>query len=59
MLCCAALNLPCIEESRGYIQAWYGKGRKIEESSARRIIQTADKILKAGDLQQAGITAAA
>jgi hypothetical protein len=46
-LCINALDLPGAEESRGYIQNWY-KGKTIEEASAKRIISTADKIIKAG-----------
>jgi hypothetical protein len=48
MLCCAALGLPGIEESRGYIQNWYGAGNPVPEASARRIFKAADAILKAG-----------
>ena len=48
LLCCAALELPGIEESRGYIQHWWGQGHEIPEPSARRILKVADQILKAG-----------
>lgn len=48
LLCLAALNLPGIEESRAYIQHWYGTGQPIPEASARRIFKTADAILRAG-----------
>ena len=48
LLCCAALELPGIEFSRGYIQAWWGKGNPIPEKSAQRILKVADQILKAG-----------
>ncbi len=48
MLCGAALGLPGIEESRGYIQNWNRRGEPINEQSARRIMKTADLILKAG-----------
>jgi antirestriction protein ArdC len=48
MLCCAALQLPGIEESRAYIQHWYGAGQPIPEASARRIFKAADAILRAG-----------
>ena len=48
MLCCAALQLPGLEQSRGYIQHWYGSGQPIPEASARRITKAADAILKAG-----------
>jgi antirestriction protein ArdC len=47
MLVCAALNQPGVEHSRGYIQAWY-KAETMPEASARRILKTADAILKAG-----------
>ncbi len=48
LLCGAALNLPGVEESRGYIQNWWGAGNPIPERSAQRILKTADQILKAG-----------
>jgi antirestriction protein ArdC len=48
LLCCAALNLPGVEFSRGYIQAWWGQGNPIPERSAQRILKAADQILKAG-----------
>jgi antirestriction protein ArdC len=48
MLCCAALNLPGVEYSRGYIQAWWGAGNPIPERSAQRILKAADRILHAG-----------
>jgi len=48
MLCCAALDLPRIEFSRGYIQNWWGAGNPIPERSAQRILEVADQILKAG-----------
>jgi antirestriction protein ArdC len=48
LLCCAALNLPGIEQCRGYIQAWWGAGNPIPERSAQRILKVADQILKAG-----------
>jgi antirestriction protein ArdC len=48
MLCCAALNMPGIEQARGYIQHWYGTGQPIPEASARKILKTADVILRAG-----------
>lgn len=48
MLCCAALSLPGVEFSRGYLQAWWGAGNPIPERSAQRILKTADQILKAG-----------
>jgi hypothetical protein len=34
LLCCAALDLPGVEFSRGYIQAWHGQGNPIPERSS-------------------------
>lgn len=48
MLCCAALNLPGIEYSRGYIQNWNHGQQPIPERTAARIFKTADQILRAG-----------
>lgn len=57
MLCCAALGLPGLEESRGYIQHWLQNGSDyisagaklaIPETSARKIFKVTDQILKAG-----------
>lgn len=48
MLCAAALQLPGIEYSRGYIQHWNASGQPIPERSAARIFKTADQILRAG-----------
>jgi antirestriction protein ArdC len=48
LLCCAALDLPGVEFSRGYIQSWWGQGNPIPERSAQRILKAADRILKAG-----------
>jgi hypothetical protein len=48
LLCCAALELPGVEQCRGYIQAWWGAGHPIPERSAQRILKAADQILKAG-----------
>lgn len=48
MLCCAALDLPGIEFSRGYIQHWHQSGQPIPERSAARIFKAADTILRAG-----------
>ncbi len=48
LLCCAALQLPGIDEARGYIQMWWGQSHEIPEPSARRILKVADQILKAG-----------
>ena len=48
LLCCAALDLPGREESRGYIQMWWGQGHAIPERSAQQVLKVADAILKAG-----------
>jgi antirestriction protein ArdC len=48
LLCCAALSLPGVELSRGYIQSWWGQGNPIPERSAQRVLKVADQILKAG-----------
>jgi hypothetical protein len=48
MLVGAALGLPGVEESRGYIQHWNASGQEIPEASARKIFKVADQILKAG-----------
>lgn len=48
LLCCAALGLPGVEYSRGYIQSWWGQGNPIPERSAQRVLKVADQILKAG-----------
>jgi len=48
MLCCAALDLPGADDARGYIQHWNRTGEAIPEASARKILKTADQILKAG-----------
>ena len=48
LLCCAALQLPGLEESRGYIQLWWGQGNAIPERSAQAVLKVADQILKAG-----------
>src|SRR4051812_25032841 len=52
LLCCAALNLPGVEFSRGYIQSWWGAGNPIPERSAQRILKVADQILRAGRPQE-------
>lgn len=44
---CQLLGLPGELESRGYIQHWLN-GQQIDDKSARRIFNAADKILKAG-----------
>lgn len=48
LLCCAALELPGVEHSRGYIQSWWGSGNPIPERSAQRVLKAADQILRAG-----------
>ena len=48
LLCCAALDLPGVEFSRGYIQSWWGQGNPIPERSAQRILKAADQIVRAG-----------
>ena len=48
LLCCAALNLPGVEQCRGYIQSWWGANNPIPERSAQRVLKAADQILKAG-----------
>lgn len=53
MLVCAALGLPGLEDSRGYIQHWVGAGFEIPEASARKIFKAADAILKAGRVEAA------
>ena len=59
MLCCAALDLPGVEYSRGYIQSWWGAGNPIPERSAQRILKAADQILKAGTIgEEAAMRAA-
>jgi antirestriction protein ArdC len=56
MLVCAALGLPGLAESRGYIQNWNHSGQPIPEASARKIFKTADTILRAGREHQANET---
>jgi N-terminal domain of anti-restriction factor ArdC len=46
-LCCAALGIGDLNESRRYIQSWY-RSKTIPEPSARKIFQAVDTILKAG-----------
>jgi hypothetical protein len=48
LLCCAALDLPGVEQCRGYIQSWWGQGNPIPERSAQRVLKVADQILRAG-----------
>lgn len=47
LLCCEALNLEGAAFCRGYIQSW-ANGQPIPETSARKILGAADRILKAG-----------
>jgi hypothetical protein len=48
MLIADALDIPGADESRGYLQSWWGAGNEIPAESAQRIFGAADKILKAG-----------
>jgi antirestriction protein ArdC len=48
LLCCAALDLPGVDQCRGYIQHWWGAGNPIPERSAQRVLKVADQILRAG-----------
>jgi hypothetical protein len=52
LICLAALDLPGIEQCRGYIQAWWGPGNPIPERSAQRILKVSDQILKAGTVER-------
>jgi antirestriction protein ArdC len=52
LVCCAALELPGVEYSRGYIQSWWGSGNPIPERSAQRVLKVADQILKAGTIAE-------
>ena len=56
LLCCAALSLPGLEESRGYIQHWWGEGNEIPERSAQQILKAADAILKAGAIAEGEVS---
>lgn len=49
LLCCESLGLPGCDYARGYIQSWLD-GQELPDNSARKILQTADRILKAGML---------
>ena len=53
LVCCEALGLGGADESRGYVQSWWGTGNPIPERSAQRILKAADQILKAGRVSQA------
>jgi len=59
LICLAALGLPGVEFSRGYIQSWWGQGNPIPEKSAQRILKVADQILKAGTEQSSDDTGVA
>lgn len=58
-LCSAALSLPGLDESRGYVQHWLGHAgsRDVLKKSAGRIFSAADRILKAGFPQAAKVAA--
>ena len=49
LLCCAALDLPGVEYSRGYIQSWWGAGNPIPERSAQYILKVADQNPQGGN----------
>lgn len=51
LLVSEALGLPGADEARGYVQSWY-RGNEVPEKSARKIMQAADAILKAGRTSQ-------
>jgi hypothetical protein len=53
MLCCAALDLPGVEFSRGYIQSWWGQRNPIPERSAQQVLKVAGQILNAGTAETA------
>jgi antirestriction protein ArdC len=46
-ICCSVLDLPGLNESRGYIQSWLAGG-SITDKTAQRIFGAAEKIIKAG-----------
>lgn len=52
LLVLGALQLPGLEDCRGYIQHWL-KGQPIPERSAQRIFKAADAILRAGRVEPA------
>lgn len=56
-ICCASLNLPGLDYSRGYIQLWlsYAGSHDVLKKSAGRIFSAADRILKAGFAQPAKV----
>lgn len=47
---CSVLDLPGLEESRGYIQHWLSSS-EVTDKSAQKIFGAAEKILKAGSAQ--------
>lgn len=53
-LCCAALGLPGLQEARGYVQSWLSSksSREAFQKSAGRVFRAADRILKAGIVEQ-------
>ena len=56
LLCCAALQLPGLDESRGYIQMWWGQGHEIPERSAQHVLKVADAILKFGAIAEGEVS---
>jgi len=44
---CALLDLPGLDESRGYLQSWL-QGNEVSDKSAQKIFSAANKILEAG-----------
>ena len=46
-ICCSVLDLPGLNESRGYIQSWHAE-QEISDKTAQKIFGAAEKILKAG-----------
>jgi len=48
MLVADALGIPGADESRGYLQSWWGIGNELPAEAAQRVFAAADKILKAG-----------
>ncbi len=53
-LCCASLNLPGIEESRGYIQLWMDHSiySELTKKNIQRIFSAADRILSSGNAEK-------
>ncbi|RMA56436.1 hypothetical protein C8C96_4853 [Acidovorax sp. 100] len=58
-ICCASLNLPGLDYSRGYVQHWlaHAGSRDVLKKSAGRIFSAADRILKAGFAQPEKVAA--